>query len=185
MRLLAGRPLLDHAIDRIRPQVTALTLNANGDPARFAAWGLPVLMDTSPDYPGPLAGILAGMEWAAETYPSIPDIVSVPADAPFLPRDLVNRLESARADAQAEIAIAASGERTHPVVGLWPVRLAAALRRAMTADGIRRAQEFAERYGLALARYAAQPVDPFFNVNDAVALAEGERLISAGLSVWG
>ena len=90
LRLVAGRPLLDHVVERLRPQV-GLVLNANGDPARFAAYGLPVVADSIPDYAGPLAGVLAGLDWAAAHRPDCPMIVSVATDAPFLPADLVAR----------------------------------------------------------------------------------------------
>ena len=119
LRLLGGRPLLDHVLDRIRPQVRAVALNANGDPARFAAWGLPVLPDPLPGNPGPLAGVLAGMRWAASVGAAY--VLSVPTDTPFLPSDLVERLDAARRLAGVPIACAASGGPTHPVVALWPV----------------------------------------------------------------
>ena len=95
LRLIGGRPILDRVIERLRPQVSALVLNANGDPARFAAYGLPVVADSIPDYAGPLAGILAGLDWTAENRPDCPVIISVATDAPFLPSDLVARMEEA------------------------------------------------------------------------------------------
>src|SRR5579859_1574255 len=125
---LAGRPLLAHVLDRVR--LGPIAISANGDPARFSQFGLPVLPDGIPDQAGPLAGILAGLEWAA-ALPEVDHLISVPADTPFLPPDLVARLIAARDAADAEIALAASGGRLHPVVGLWPVALAADLRRAL------------------------------------------------------
>ena len=136
LRLLAGRPILDHVIERLRPQLSRLLLNANGDPARFAAYGLPVVGDSPPDFAGPLAGVLAGLEWAARGPPDHPLLLSAPTDAPFLPRDLVRRLWAGRAAEGADIAMAASGGRTHPVVGLWPVALAPALRHALVVGGV-------------------------------------------------
>jgi molybdenum cofactor guanylyltransferase len=94
LRLLAGRPLLQHVVDRLRPQVDGLVLNAHGDPDRFAGFDLPVVADSIPDFAGPLAGVLAGLDWAAENRPDCSFIVSVATDAPFLPEDLVNRLVS-------------------------------------------------------------------------------------------
>ena len=135
LRLLAGRPILDHVIERLRPQLSRLLLNANGDPARFAAYGLPVVGDSPPDFAGPLAGVLAGLEWAAREAPDCPLLLSAPTDAPFLPRDLVRRLWAGREAEGADIAMAASGGRTHPVVGLWPVALAPALRHALVDGG--------------------------------------------------
>src|SRR3954449_10029995 len=108
LRRLGRRTLLDHVIDRIRPQVAGLVLNANGDPGRFASFGLPVVADSVPDFAGPLAGILAGLDWAGAHRPDCPDIVSVPTDAPFLPRDLVARLLRERKTAGADLACGAS-----------------------------------------------------------------------------
>ena len=100
LRPLAGRPILSHIIERVRPQVGALVLNANGDPARFAAFGLPIAADNVAGFAGPLAGILAGLDWAAVAAPDSPMVLSVPNDAPFLPRDLAECLSAAcRAEA--------------------------------------------------------------------------------------
>jgi molybdopterin-guanine dinucleotide biosynthesis protein A len=176
LRMLAGATLLDHALARIRPQVSAIVLNANGDPSRFAAWDLPVVPDPVADTPGPLAGVLAGMLWARAHRPGAEDVLSVPSDTPFLPRDLLARLSAARADGAA-IACAASGGRSHPVVGLWPVRLADALARAL-ADGERKVETWAARHGLAVAAFDAGPPDPFFNVNTQEDLHEAARLLA-------
>lgn len=179
LRLLAGRPLLDHVIERLRPQVAGLVLNANGDPVRFAAYGLSVVADSIPDYAGPLAGILAGLDWAAENRPDCPMIVSVPTDAPFLPTDLVERLEQARAAEGADLACAASGGQAHPVVGLWPVRLRDDLRHALTDDGIRKVDVWTARYRLVQVTFSDCPVDPFFNANRPGDLDEAARLLEA------
>ncbi|MFO1106316.1 MAG: molybdenum cofactor guanylyltransferase MobA [Amaricoccus sp.] len=159
---LAGRPLLAHAIARLRPQVAALALNANGDPTRFAAFGLPVIPDPVPDQPGPLAGILAGLDWAAAR--GLPAAVTVACDTPFFPRDLVARLAPA---AGPGCAIAASrdtdgGLQPHPTFGLWPVSLRAPLRAALAA-GERRVRAFAESQGGATVPFADP--DGFFNIN--------------------
>src|SRR5580698_1224360 len=111
LRVLHGRTMLDHVIARIKPQVRAMVLNANGDPARFSGWGLEVVADPLPDLPGPLAGVLAGMRWAAARYPDAGAVLSVPTDTPFLPDDLVARLLAARAASGLPIACAASGGR--------------------------------------------------------------------------
>jgi molybdopterin-guanine dinucleotide biosynthesis protein A len=180
LRLLAGRPILDHVIERLRPQLDRLLLNANGDPARFAAYGLPVVADSPPDFAGPLAGVLAGLEWAARQAPDHPLLLSAPTDAPFLPRDLVGRLWRAREAEGADIAMAASGGRTHPVVGLWPVALAAALRRALVEEGLRKVDIWTARYRVAVVDFPIAAVDPFFNANRPEDLAEAERLVALG-----
>ena len=121
LRPLAGKPILAHIIDGIRPQVGPLLLNANGDPDRFAAFGLPVAADVVEGFAGPLAGILTGLEWVAANAPDCSHVVSLPTDAPFAPADLVARLAVAIEEEGADIGCARSGARTHPVVGLWPV----------------------------------------------------------------
>ncbi|MBN8892051.1 MAG: molybdenum cofactor guanylyltransferase MobA [Rhodospirillales bacterium 70-18] len=175
LRLLGGRPLLDHAIARIAPQCRALVLNANGPPERFAAWGLPVVADPLPDFPGPLAGVLAGMRWAAAHHPNATDVLSAPTDTPFLPADLATRLAEARTRAGTPIACASSAGRTHPVVALWPVALADALEADLRA-GMRKIDAWTARHGVAEAAFPATPFDPFFNVNTQEDLAEAERL---------
>ncbi len=174
LRPLAGRPLLDHVIARVRPQVAALALSANGDGTRFAAWDLPVLPDTLPGHPGPLAGILAGMRWAAAL--GFADLLSVPTDTPFLPADLAARLDAARRAAGTPLACAASGGRRHPVVALWPVALADALEASLR-GGARRIGAWMAPHGVALADYAGAP-DPFFNANTPEELAEAARALT-------
>jgi molybdopterin-guanine dinucleotide biosynthesis protein A len=180
LRLLAGRPLLDYVAERLRPQLGRLLLNANGDPARFAAYGLPVVGDSPPDFAGPLAGVLAGLEWAAREVPDCPLLLSAPTDAPFLPRDLVRRLSAGREAEGADIAMAASGGRSHPVVGLWPVALAPALRHALVAEGLRKVDIWTARYRVAVVDFPIEAVDPFFNANRPEDLAEAERLVALG-----
>jgi molybdopterin-guanine dinucleotide biosynthesis protein A len=167
LRRLGERTLLDHVIDRVRPQVDGLVLNANGDPARFAGFGLPVVADSVPDFAGPLAGILAGLDWAAAERPDCELIVSVPTDAPFLPRDLVVRLAAGVKAAGADLACAASGGQPHPVVGLWPVRLRQALHQAVVDEDVRKVDMWTGRYRLATVPFAEEVpgVDPFFNAN--------------------
>ena len=179
LRLLAGRPLLDHVIERLRPQVAGLVLNANGEPSRFASYGLPVVADSIADFAGPLAGILAGLDWTAEHRPDCPIVVSVATDAPFLPTDLVARLEQARAAKGADLACAASGEQAHPVIGLWPVRLRDELRHALTNEGLRKVDVWTARYKLAVVPFSDRPVDPFFNANRPDDLDEAARLLEA------
>ena len=158
MFLLQGRPLFTHVIERLRPQVDAIVLNANGDPARLASTALAVVPDDIAGYPGPLAGIVAGLDYAADR--DFEWVVSVPADTPFLPHDLVPRLAAARA-AQT-MAVAASGGRVHPVVALWPVSMRRKLRDMVTA-GLRKIGIATQ--DAAIVDWPDQPVDPFFNVN--------------------
>lgn len=174
LRLLAGRPMLDHVLERLRPQVAGLALNANGDPARFAAWGLPVLADPLPDFPGPLAGILAGMDWAAAEGAGW--LVSAPGDSPLLPPDYVARLWAARVAAAVPLACAESGGQTHPPCGLWDVALRHDLRAAML-GGARKIDRWTERHGVARAVWPATPFDPFFNANTAEDLEAAALLL--------
>lgn len=175
LKTVAGRTILSRVLARLAPQCCRLILNANGDPARFAAIGLPVVGDTITGYAGPLAGILAGLDWAAEHAPDCTEIVSIPADCPFLPADLVSRLGQARSAAGVPLAAAASGGWTHPVIGLWPVALRHALRQALL-DGERKIDRFTPRHGIAHAEWPVTPFDPFFNANAPEDLAEAERL---------
>ncbi len=167
LRLLGDRTLLEHVIDRMRPQVADLVINANGDPARFARFGLPVVADPVPDYAGPLAGVLAGLDWAVDNHADCRFVVSVATDAPFLPRDLVARLLHGLEAANAELACAASGGQAHPVIGLWPVRLRDDLRHALTAEGIRKVDVWTGRHRLATVPFPEEGpgIDPFFNAN--------------------
>ncbi len=162
---VGGAAILDRVLSRLRPQCIRLVLNAAGDATRFADTGLAVIADSVPDYAGPLAGILAGLDWAASEAPGIAWVVSAPSDCPFLPPDLVACLHQARFTADAQLACAASGERRHPVVALWAVALREDLRRALIDQGIRKVDQWTARYPLGVAEWPATPVDPFFNVN--------------------
>ncbi len=175
---LGGETILARVIARARPQVGALALNANGDPARFAAYDLPVVADVIGGFAGPLAGVLTGMIWAREHAPGCAWVASFATDAPFLPSDLVARLLQAVERQRADMACAASGGRPHPVFGLWPVRLAEDLRRAVADEGVRKVDVWTARYRLAVADFAAAPVDPFFNANRPTDLVEAERLLT-------
>jgi molybdenum cofactor guanylyltransferase len=176
MRTIAGKTILERVIARLKPQCSTLILNANGDPARFAGFGLPVIADTVADFPGPLAGILATLDWMAEHRPEVKHVLSAAADCPFLPRDLVARLEAARAAENAELAVASSGEQTHPVIGLWSVRLRGELRHALVDEDIRKIDRWTARYPLATVSWPVTPVDPFFNANTVDDIAEADRL---------
>lgn len=172
---LGGQPLLRHILDRLCPQVSGLALNANEDPARYRGFGLPILPDSVPGRPGPLAGILAALDWAVAM--GADHVLTVPGDTPFLPRDLAARLDC-RVRAGAPAAIAASGGRRQPIAGLWPVSARDALRRSISDDGLRRADEWARSLGAVVVDFAIDPVDPFFNLNAPIDLAEAERLLN-------
>lgn len=162
---IGGRTILDRVIATMTPQCDRLILNANGDPSRFARFGLPVVPDDIPDFAGPLAGILAGLDWMAAHRPGIAWMVSVPGDCPFLPADLVEKLHAARTAAGAPLACAKSGDWRHPVAGLWPVALRADLRRALVEEDLHKIEVWTARHGVAIAEWPDKPVDPFFNVN--------------------
>ena len=176
LHTIAGRSMLAHVIERLSSQCAGLLLNANGDPVRFADYGLPIIADDVPDFAGPLAGILAGLDWLATNRPETEWLVSVAADTPFIPRDLVARLHAAREEAGVPLACAASGGRTHPVIRLWPVSLRQDLRHALMVEDERKVSRWAARHGVAMAEWPAEPVDPFFNANQPDELAEAERL---------
>jgi molybdopterin-guanine dinucleotide biosynthesis protein A len=178
LRPLGPKPILAHIIARARPQVTALALNANGDPARFAGFGLPVIPDVVEGFAGPLAGVLTGLEWAQTNAPHCRWLASFASDAPFLPTDLVARLLSAAQKDGADLARATSGGQEHPVFGLWRVDLADALRKAVVEDEMRKVDLWTARYRLVDVEFATSPVDPFFNVNRPEDLAEAERLLA-------
>ena len=175
---IGGETILARVIARVRPQVGALALNANGDPARFAAYGLPVVADVVGGFAGPLAGVLTGLEWARREAPECRWVASFATDAPFLPEDLIARLLRAVERDGADMACAASGGRHHPVFGLWPVRLAGDLRRAMVDEDVRKVDAWTARYRLAVAEFAIDRVDPFFNANRPDDLAEAEALLT-------
>ena len=185
LRMLGDRPMLAHVIARLRPQVGHMVINANGDPARFAMFGQPVVADTVPDFAGPLAGVLAGMRWARAHAPHARWIASAAADTPFFPRDLVARLldvAEAGTDA-ARIALAASDDGPQPVFGLWPIALADDLERALNA-GTRKILAWTDTHDTALVTFEAMhmgphSIDPFFNANRPEDLSQAEALLAA------
>lgn len=163
---LGDRTVLAHVLDRVRPQVSRAVLNANGDPARFAAYGLPVVPDIVDGFAGPLAGVLTGLDWAARNAPQAQWVASFAADTPFLPTDLVPRMLEAVAGGKADMACAASGGRAHPVFGLWPVRLLDDLRDAVVVRGIRKVDAWTANYRVARVEFGIDDnIDPFFNAN--------------------
>lgn len=162
---IGGRTILDRVIATMAPQCDGLILNANGDPARFARFDLPVVPDDIPDFAGPLAGILAGLDFLAAHRPDLEWMASAPGDCPFLPADLVEKLHTVRLAAGTPLACAKSGEWRHPVAGLWPVGLRADLRRALVDEDLHKIEVWTARHGIAIAEWPDRPIDPFFNVN--------------------
>lgn len=158
-----GQTLLDRTIERLKPQVERLLLNANGDPARFTTYGLDIRADVIAGYGGPLVGILTGLEWAGEI--GVEWVVSAAADTPLFPTDLVARLRAAVEAEGTDMAMAVSGGRTQPVFALWSVRQAAQLRRAVIENDLRKVGAFTEHFKVARVEWPQTPYDPFFNVN--------------------
>ncbi|MGI4976366.1 MAG: molybdenum cofactor guanylyltransferase MobA [Janthinobacterium lividum] len=174
LRMLCGRPLLAHVLARLGQPAGATLLSVNDRPDRYQAFGATLLPDTVAGWPGPLAGILAGLEWLGRAEPGA-DLLVAPADTPFLPRDLLPRLRHARAAQAAGVACARSGGRLHPATGLWRAEHAAAVRQALAA-GERQLGRVMQAVGLAVAEFDAELVDPFFNVNTPEELAKAEVL---------
>ena len=176
MKTISGRTILDRVIARLAPQCNGLILNANGDPARFASFGLPVVADTIEGFAGPLAGVLTALEWVAAHRPDVEWVLSAATDCPFLPRDLVMRLQRARIEQDAQLAVAASGGQVHPVIGLWNVALRDELRHALIVEGMRKIDRWTARYRLATVTWPIELLDPFFNANTVEDIAGAEQL---------
>jgi molybdopterin-guanine dinucleotide biosynthesis protein A len=178
LKELGGRTILSRVVERVQPQVEALALNANGDPARFAGFGLPVVPDSIDGYAGPLAGILAGLDWAAEHARQCSHVASFATDAPFLPLDLVDCMVETLRREPVDFVCAASHGRPHPVIGLWPVRRREELRKAVVEEGVRKVDDWTSRYRIAEVDFPADPIDPFFNANSPEDLVEAERVLA-------
>ena len=172
---LAGKPLIEHVLDRAMPQCAAMVINANGDAGRFQRFNLPVVADSVDDNPGPLAGILAGLDWAALHQPSATHVLSLPGDAPFIPHDLVKRLVHGLGEGH-ELARAHSFGRRHPVVGLWPIEIRSDLRDQLVNFDIRKIDRFTADYSMAEVNFDGIP-DPFFNINTPEDQANAERAL--------
>jgi len=175
---IGGSTILDRVLATLSGQCTGIVISANGDPARIADTGCEVVPDSVPDFAGPLAGILAGLDWLAAQGRGIEWMLSAPGDCPFLPDDLVERLHEARREmgAGVPLAIARSGNRQHHTTALWPLALRKDLRAALTVEGLHKVETFAARYDIALADWPAEPFDPFFNVNTPEDLAIAESI---------
>jgi molybdopterin-guanine dinucleotide biosynthesis protein A len=182
---LAGRPMLDRAIERLRPQVGPIVLSANGDPARFAAYGLPVVADIVEGFAGPLAGLHSGMRWAQENRPEARFIVSIASDTPFFPATLVQRLAACGAMAEDTVALAASPAGTHPVFGRWPIALVDDLEEFLKSKESGKILAFVDRHIRLNVPFDeielpdGETVDPFFNVNTPEDVAKAEAIAAA------
>ena len=170
LKMLGGRPMLAHAVDRLKPQVGGIVINANGDTERFGMFGLPVVADPVSGFAGPLAGVLAGFDWALARAPEARWIVTAATDTPFFPHDLVARFVAAAGYHETMIALAKSGGKLHPVFGLWPVALADDLRTWLTEGENRKVLAWVDRHEMIEVEFAGFAVagellDPFFNAN--------------------
>jgi molybdopterin-guanine dinucleotide biosynthesis protein A len=174
---IKGVTILDRVLATLSAQCPRMVINANGDPARFADTELPVVPDNVAGHPGPLAGVLAGLDWLAEQRLGIEWMASVPGDCPFLPDDLVERLHAARRAEGVPLACARSGKWRHPVVALWPVALREDLRKALVEDDLRKIEVWTARHGVAIADWPPEPVDPFLNVNTPEDVARAEAAV--------
>ncbi len=170
---LGGKSVLQHVLDRVDRAGAPSAINANGDPQRFAGYGLPVIADVVDGYVGPLAGVLTGLEWIAAQHPNCTYMISLATDAPFLPPDLANRLY-ARLGSDASIVQAQSCGQRHPVFAIWPVAVAADLRQAVCVEGVRKIDHFTQRYDCGVVTFSGKP-DPFLNINRPEDFAEAER----------
>lgn len=181
LRSLAGRPILSHIIEHLKPQVGRMVLNANGDPSRFSAFGLPVVADSIAGFAGPLAGVHAGLAWARTNVPAARHVVTAATDTPFFPTDLVARFLSAVEDSPGKLAVARSEEGVHPVIGLWPVALAPVIEDFLE-KGMRKVGAFAKQQGAVEVYFpkveiGGMPIDPFFNINEPEELSRADALL--------
>jgi molybdopterin-guanine dinucleotide biosynthesis protein A len=172
---LAGRPLLGHVLERLAPQVAAIYLSANGDPQRFASFGLPVLPDLHADQPGPLAGIVSAFQQTSATW-----ILSVAVDLPFLPLDLLHRLHSALPSTPSPgLAVAFSAGQCHYVVALWHRSLLEPLQNALE-GGRRSLRDWFAQHPHCQVSFSAREghPDPFFNINQPADLQLAEAILA-------
>ena len=180
LKTVGGVPILDRVIATMRLQCDKLVINANGDMDRLGHYGLPVIGDDLAGNPGPLAGVLAGLDWVAKTYPNKPFAVTAPTDTPFLPKDFVARLQDVRVEDRAMIVCARSGGSSHPVATLWSVSLRHDLRKALAVEGLRKVSAFLDRHPVAYADWPVHPYDPFFNANAPDDLVAAEAIAGQG-----
>jgi len=183
---IAGKPMLGHAIDRLAPQVGAMVINANGDPGRFAGFGLTVVPDTIEGFAGPLAGVLAGLQWARQHCPGVTHIVSAASDTPFFPTDLARRFAAAAMGDTPTIALAETGGTLHPVFGLWPVAVSDDLEEWLKTSRNRKVLAFVDLFPSLTVAFDGAPtpggLDPFFNANSPEDLQRAETALAEAAS---
>ena len=177
LKKLSNKLLIEHVIDRLRPQTDKLIINSNSDPTLFSAQDLTVVPDSIGGYQGPLAGILTGMEWVVKNQPTCEWIVTCPSDAPFIPLDFVGEMQLCAQNEKSEIVCVSSGERAHPVCGLWHVSLATDLRKALINEGVRKIDSWTANYRLSIIEFSNLPYDPFFNINRLSDMETAEKII--------
>ena len=174
---LGSKSLITHVVSRLNTQLSEILLNANGDATRFDFLNLPIQADTVEGFAGPLAGVLAGMNWAIQHRPDMTHIITVASDTPFFPEEYVISMLQEANEKQAHIALAGSNDRHHPVFGLWPISLHDELQKFLIDEGNRKVMLFVERYANCRVDFQANEVDPFFNVNTPEDLAQANRLL--------
>lgn len=179
LRDLGGRSLLQHVITRATPQVNQLILNTNSEAVSFSEYNLPIVPDQLKGYAGPLAGLSTAMEWSKSHRPGAEWLASFACDTPFFPMELVQRLHQAATQQKAQIALAKSADRSHPVFGLWSLSLADELRHAITDEGLRKVGEWVMRYSSVYVEFSTEPFDPFFNINTPADMATAEHLLNS------
>ncbi len=175
---LSGKTLIERVIETARPQVASLSVNTNLDPEAYRFLGLPILSDSVSGHLGPLVGVLTGMDWARANHPDCDWLVTLPCDAPFIPSNLVSRFQEEIRVNEANLACAESGDRLHPVIGLWSVSLYKSLKKAIIEDGIRKVDQWTATHRLVSVEWAAKPFDPFFNINSPQDLEFAEKVIA-------
>ena len=176
LRMIGGKPILDWIIERIKPQIHALALSANGNPARFAAYSRDILPDFEPHL-GPMAGIVSAMEWAKKTNPIASHVLILSGDSPFIPSDLVRRLAELPSIAPDSMIAASSAGRTHPTIGFWPIAASDRIKQAIIEGKGRRVSDWLEVFPHQSVEWETQPFDPFFNINTQEDLAAAELVL--------
>lgn len=181
MLMLAGKTLMEHVVGRAAPQVDELLINANGDIGRFAGFGRTLVPDSVDNYPGPLAGILAGFEWTKQNRPHAQWLVSFACDCPFLPDNVVDRLIAAANASHVPVSIAASAKRHHPVFAAWRTDLPLSADAVLGKRGLRKVDSLIGSLPNVRVDFDARPLDPFFNINTPADLAFAESLMRDGM----
>jgi molybdopterin-guanine dinucleotide biosynthesis protein A len=180
LRLLGGRPIIERIIDRLKPQISDIVINANGDTSRFASYRLPVISDIIVGFAGPLAGVHAGLEWIKANRPDKTHVVTIATDTPFFPLDLVRRFLAKESNGLT-LVVAQSDEGVHPVIGLWPVVLAPAIAEFLKQDKHKVGRFVEEQKAIEVhfpkAEVGGVLVDPFFNINEPEELARADALL--------